>query len=60
MEICTLLSFRSHSDVIPPSIQAKTSQKSLLLDIPETVEIDQANCRDLEAEAFLNQFVTVN
>jgi len=34
--------------------------QDLLLDIPETVEIDQANCRDLEAEAFLNQFVTVN
>lgn len=34
--------------------------QDLLIDIPETVEIDQANCRDIEAEAFLSQFLTVN
>ena len=34
--------------------------QDLLVDIPETVEIDQANCRDIEAEAFLSQFLAVN
>ena len=33
--------------------------RDLLTDIPETVEIEQANVHDLEAEAFLSQYVSL-
>ncbi len=34
--------------------------RDLLTDIPETVEIQKANVHDLEAEAFLSQYVSVS